>query len=190
MERRSDLLDQLDENPIIAAVKDDAGLEAALKTDCRVIFLLYGSLITVVALAERVKSAGKICMVHLDLLDGLALRDVSVDFIAENTCADGILSTKLSLVKRASEKGLLAIQRFFLLDSIALSNIQKQYPKDAACAIEILPGLMPKVIAQLTKIIEKPVIAGGLISEKEDVVAALKAGARAVSSTNPQVWKL
>ena len=30
----------LAENPIIAAVKDDKGLERALLTDCRIIFLL------------------------------------------------------------------------------------------------------------------------------------------------------
>ena len=34
----------LAENPIIAAVKDDSGLEAALLTECRVIFLLYGKI--------------------------------------------------------------------------------------------------------------------------------------------------
>ena len=33
-------------------------------------------------------------------------------------------------------------------------------------------------------------IAGGLITEKEDVIAALSVGAIAVSSTNQDVWKL
>jgi len=35
-----------------------------------------------------------------------------------------------------------------------------------------------------------PIIAGGLISEKEDVVAALSAGAISVSTTNVNVWKM
>ncbi|EJW91450.1 Glycerol-3-phosphate responsive antiterminator, partial [gut metagenome] len=36
----------------------------------------------------------------------------------------------------------------------------------------------------------RPLIASGLISDKEDVIAALSAGALAVSSTCPAVWKL
>ena len=35
-----------------------------------------------------------------------------------------------------------------------------------------------------------PIIAGGLISDKESVMAALSAGAIAVSSTNHEVWKM
>jgi len=190
MDKKNNFLTKLDENPIIAAVKDMKGLEIALQTDCRVIFLLFGSLVTISELSAMVKAADKMCMIHIDLMDGLAMRDVSVDFVAKNTSADGIISTKLSLVKHADASGLLAIQRFFMLDSMALSNLEKQYPKDSACAIEILPGLMPKIIRQLTGMVEKPIIAGGLISEKEDAVNALKAGARAVSSTNPEVWRL
>ncbi|NLM61842.1 MAG: glycerol-3-phosphate responsive antiterminator, partial [Clostridiales bacterium] len=34
----------------------------------------------------------------------------------------------------------------------------------------------------------KPIIAGGLISDKEDIITALAAGAIAISSTNHDVW--
>ncbi|KIR03012.1 Glycerol uptake operon antiterminator regulatory protein [Lachnospiraceae bacterium TWA4] len=49
---------------------------------------------------------------------------------------------------------------------------------------------MPKIIKKLTKNLSIPLIAGGLISEREDVVAALNAGAIAVSSTNQAVWNM
>lgn len=35
---------------------------------------------------------------------------------------------------------------------------------------------------------QAPVLAGGLIADKEDVMAALRAGAMAISTTNQQVW--
>ena len=38
---RASLLELLADGPVIAAVKDDAGLEAALKSDVAVLFLLY-----------------------------------------------------------------------------------------------------------------------------------------------------
>lgn len=49
---------------------------------------------------------------------------------------------------------------------------------------------MPKMIRRLVQDTGKPVIAGGLISDKEDVTGALGAGAVAVSTTNPAVWSM
>ena len=54
--------------------------------------------------------------------------------------------------------------------------------------IEILPGVMPKIIRKICKMVKIQVIVGGLITDKEDIVAALDAGAISVSSTNPKVW--
>jgi hypothetical protein len=44
---------------------------------------------------------------------------------------------------------------FFLLDSIALNNIGKQPSLKDADAVEILPGLMPKIIRKLVENIGK-----------------------------------
>lgn len=55
--------------------------------------------------------------------------------------------------------------------------------------IEILPGLMPRVIERIKKSVRCQVIAGGLISEKEDIVVALKAGAVAISTTDKMYGK-
>ena len=81
----------LAENPIIAAVKDDSGLEAALLTECRVIFLLYGNVCSVGGLVDRIKTADKLAMVHIDLVDGLSSKDVAVMFLRQNTRADGVI---------------------------------------------------------------------------------------------------
>ena len=180
----------LAENPIIAAVKDDKGLERALLTDCRIIFLLYGNVCSVSGLVERIKSDHKLVMVHIDLIDGLSSKDVAVAFLRKNTQAEGVISTKPAIVKAAKEQGLLAIQRFFLIDSLAMANFQKYTEVQAADAIEILPATMPKVIRKITTACRLPIIAGGLISDKEDILLALQNGAAAVSSTNQEVWTM
>jgi glycerol uptake operon antiterminator len=185
-----ELLDRLEREPVVAAVKDDRGLGLALESQAEVIFLLYGSVLTVDKEVRRAHEAGKAAFVHLDLVEGLAPREVSVDFIAKHTCADGVLSTKAALTRRARELGLIAIQRFFLLDSMAIQNIEKHLEREAADLIEVLPGLMPKIIRRVSAGAGKPVIAGGLISEKEDVIHALAAGAVAVSSTAPDIWEM
>jgi glycerol uptake operon antiterminator len=66
---------------------------------------------------------------------------------------------------------------------MALLNVEKQLPLEHADAIEILPGLMPKVIRHLAGLTDKPIIAGGLITDRHDVQSALEAGAAAVSTT-------
>ncbi len=187
---RAKLLELLAEGPVIAAVKDERELAAALESDVAVIFLLYGDILTLADTVSRVRSAGKAVFVHLDLVEGLSSREIAVDFIARDTQADGVISTKAALTKRARELGLLSIQRFFLLDSMALQNIERQYAQNASDLIEVLPGLMPKMIRRVAAITAKPVIAGGLISDKEDVTGALGAGAVAVSTTCPAVWAM
>jgi glycerol uptake operon antiterminator len=177
----------LQSTPVILAVKSMEGLEKSITGGGRLMFVLFGDILSIPGIVSKIKDAGKTVLVHIDLIDGLTSRDIVVDFIAENTRADGILSTKTNLLKRAKSRGLLAVQRFFVLDSMSLLNIEKQFPLDYADAVEILPGLIPKVIRRIVKTIDKPVIAGGLVSDLEDVRHALEAGAVSVSSSNMEL---
>lgn len=186
--------DAVEANPVIAAVKSDAGLQAAVEMEeIQVIFVLYGDVCTIPAILERIKAAGKKAMVHIDLIAGLSAKEISVEFIARQTRADGIITTKPALVRRAKELGIFAVLRFFVIDSLALKNIENlemQCGTSRPDFIEVLPGVMPKVLGRIAKVSRIPMIAGGLITEKEDVIAALSAGAIAVSSTNQDVWNL
>ncbi len=183
--------DLIEANPVIAAIKDDKGLAACcMCREIKVVFILYGDICTIGRIIEQVKAAKKTAIVHVDLIEGLSGKEVAVDFIRQNTDVDGIISTKPALIKRAKELGLYTILRIFMLDSLAFENIQKQMGVARPDVIEILPGLMPKIITRVSRMVKVPVIAGGLISEKEDVMAALSAGAISVSTTNPSVWEM
>lgn len=186
--------DAVEANPVIAAVKNDAGLQAAVEMEeIQVIFVLYGDVCTIPEILERIKAAGKKAIVHIDLIAGLSAKEISVEFIARQTRADGIITTKPALVRRAKELGIFAVLRFFVIDSLALKNIENlemQCGTSRPDFIEVLPGVMPKVLGRIAKVSRIPMIAGGLITEKEDVIAALSAGAIAVSSTNQDVWNL
>jgi glycerol uptake operon antiterminator len=169
---------------VISAVESAESLEQDLAGCSRIVFVLFGDILTIPGIVDRIKDAGKLALVHIDLIEGLASREIAVDFLWENTRADGILSTKANLVKHAKALGFLTIQRFFVLDSMALLNIERQCPLEYADALEILPGIIPRVIGRIAKIAGKPIIAGGLITDKEDVQSVLDAGATSVSSSN------
>ena len=145
-------LDALEVSPVIAAVKDDEGVDACLKSESQVVFILYG------------------------------------DIIKKYTEADGVISTKPTIIHRAKELGMLTVLRVFLIDSMAYENVKTQVTAAKPDVVEVLPGMMPKVIGNICKDLPVPVIAGGMIREKEDVMALLKAGVTSVSSTNPEIW--
>ncbi len=180
----------LEDTPIIAAIKDDAGLKKCLEGDSEIIFILYGDVLTLPEIVDRVKESGKLAFVHMDLVQGLSTKEVAVDFVARNTKADGIISTKAPLIQRAKELSLCTVMRFFVIDSMAYSNIERQLKNVNPDVIEVLPGPMPSVVKRMHAMFRQPLIASGLISEKEDVYAVLDAGATSISTTNQSVWFL
>jgi glycerol-3-phosphate responsive antiterminator len=178
------------DSPIIAAIKDEEGLEKCKNSDSRVIFILYGDICSIPDIVDEVKASGKIALVHLDLIAGLNSKEIAVDFIRKYTRADGIITTKPALIKRARELSLYTILRLFVIDSMAYENIDRQLAAARPDVIEILPALMPKVIGRICRQTSIPVIAGGLVSDKEDIMELLEAGVTSISSTNPNVWFL
>lgn len=176
--------------PVIAAVKDETGLAAALKSECEVIFLLFGSVVNVADLVERVRGAGKLAIVHIDLVEGLSCREAAVDTLAALCRPDGVISTRPPLVRRARHLGFLTVQRVFMLDSLALKTLPGQLNVGKPDFIEILPGIIPRVIGEVAAATSTPVIAGGLIRYKDEVMAAMRAGAAAVSTSSPPVWDM
>ncbi len=192
--KNREFIQKTEMNPIIAAVKDDEGLAAALQEEIEIIFVLYGDICTIPEIVRRIKQNGKVAMVHVDLIAGLNnTKEISLDFIKNNTQADGIITTKHHLVAHAKELGLNTVLRYFILDSLALQNIEKQAKLSGAKpdVIEFLPGIiLPKMIRKINQVSRVPIIAGGLIADREDVMNALDAGALAISTTNEAVWRL
>ena len=149
----------LEENPIIAAIKnmDDLELCCSLE-EIRVVFVLFGDICTIRAIVKRLKDAGKIAIVHVDLIVGLSSKEIVVDFIKMSTEADGIISTKVPLIRRGNELNFITVQRCFLLDSMAYENLRQQQHQVKPDYIEVLPGIMPQVISKMCKVSKAPII--------------------------------
>ncbi|TRW27713.1 glycerol-3-phosphate responsive antiterminator [Criibacterium bergeronii] len=187
---KSDFIDRLYDNPVIMAIKNDEELEKCIDYDNEIVFLLYGDVCNIQDKVSQLKSKGKFVLVHTDLIQGLSNKEIAVDFVKKYTESDGIISTKENCTKRANEIGLCSVLRYFVLDSMSYSNVKSQIKNVHADAVEILPGNMPKVISNISKMSNKPIITGGLISSKDEVMLMLKSGAVAISSTNSDVWQV
>lgn len=184
------LLHLLRQNPVIAAVKDNASLQLAIASECQFVSVLYGNICTISGIVQKIKQAGKYAFVHVDLLEGTSNKEVVIQFLKLVTQADGIISTKPAMLKAARAEGYFCIHRLFIVDSISFHTIEKQVSQSGADCIEILPGCMPKVLGWVTEKVRQPLIAGGLVCDEEDARNAMAGGVAALSTTNIDVWKL
>lgn len=183
------LFDKGSDSRIIPAVRRTEDLQTACRSSWPVIFLLIGDLFTVGDYVGEAIRAGKKVFLHVDFISGLGSDPIAMKYIAERIRPTGIISTKTHFVKHAKKNGMLAIQRLFLIDTSALEQGIQNIGQSEPDAVEIMPGLIPRVILELRERCSVPIIAGGLIKEHHEIESALKAGASAVSMGNKHLWR-
>ena len=172
-------------NPIIAAVRTDEQYKIALKSDVSAIFMLKADMLTVAELIKEKKD--KKVFVHIDMAEGVGKDKKGIE-ILKRIGVDGIITTKNHLISCAKDLGLITVQRFFIIDSgsvaTALDSVGQTNPDFA----ELMPGVIPKAIKGFIERTNVPIISGGLIEDRADVIGALSAGAEAVSTGKIELW--
>jgi len=180
---------QFEYNNVVPAVKDDEALKRALKTKHKVIFILYGDIMTMNDKIKMVLDAGKMPFLHVDMVDGLASNPVVLEYLFKHFKREcGIITTKSSIAKKAIEMKIKVIQRYFILDSLSVKSALDGIGKVKVDAIEIMPGIIPTVIQKMARQINTPIIAGGLISTREEVDLVIKSGALCASTSREELW--
>lgn len=184
-----DITEVLVENPIIAAISSEAELNAVLEDNPKVIFILKCSILDIESICRRLKENDKIVFVHLDMIEGLKGDAFGIEYI-KRCQVDGIISTRIQNIKQANRSGLMTIQRIFMIDSQSFKT-GVQGAKDAKpTAIEVMPGVAFRVVKEMSCETNIPVIAGGLIKEKIEVMDGLAAGAIAISTSAQALWNI
>ncbi|WP_176762018.1 glycerol-3-phosphate responsive antiterminator [Natronincola ferrireducens] len=184
------IMERIENNPIIAAVQNESDIDHAIASDVTTIFLLSADIFNAKILVDKIKEVNKSVLIHIDFLEGIGKDAKAIDYIIQVIQPDGVISTKSSHIKLAKEKGMFTIQRFFLIDNKSYDMTIKSVKSIQPDMIEIMPGVMPRVISRITEEISTPVIAGGLISSKQDIMEILKAGALGTSTGKKELWAL
>lgn len=151
---------------------------------------LFGDINSLPGILQRANAAGKLLLVHLDLLDGVGRDRAGIVFLSK-LGVKGLITTKPHLGKLAGQEGMRVIQRMFLVDSESLRtgiHLLKGFRPDA---IEALPAFTPaSVLSELKAATDVPILAGGLVRSKDDVMRAVANGACAVSTSRRELWDL
>lgn len=182
-------MDSINFGPVIAAVRNDAEFEDAIGSSANVIFDLNPDIITITKKIKKAHDANKKIFIHIDLAAGIGKDESGIKFLKALN-VDGILSTRINIIRFAREHNLYCVQRFFAVDSKSIDTTASAIKTAKPDMIEIMPGILFKVIKSLKTIVDTPIIAGGLIDNEDEVREAIKSGATAISSGKRKLWEL
>lgn len=177
------------EQRLLPAVRKIKDLEKLLASSYTYIVLLDCHLGQVKPLVELARGHGKRLLLHADLIEGLKNDEFAADYLCRDVRPAGLISTRAGVVERTRRNGLLAVQRLFLLDTGALDKSYALLARTRPDFVEVLPGVVPHLIAEVRATTGIPVLAGGLIRTGTEVEQALAAGATAVTTSGIALWK-
>lgn len=173
---------------VLPAVRRMKDLEYLLGTSYTWLVLLESHISQLNSISQLARQHRKQLLVHVDLIQGLKNDDYAIEFLCQTVKPAGIISTRSSAVATAKKHKTAAIQRHFMLDSLALDMSYKLSDKTRPDYIELMPGVMPQIIAEMSQRLDIPILAGGLIRTIEETELALRAGAVAVTTSRRELW--
>jgi glycerol uptake operon antiterminator len=179
----------LRETRIIAAVRNAEGLQSALESPVRIVYLLFGNPMNIGSMLKSVRDCGKLPLVNADLLQGISRDAYAVEYLASCGTA-GIISTNHETLRAARAQELVTVLRTFIIDSAAVESGKRFLMHFQPDAIELLPAIAaPLVIDGIRE--SHPhlhVIAGGLVTNLKQVERLVEAKVDAVSLSDPKLW--
>ncbi len=178
----------MEQSRTIASVTKEEQIAAVLQSRVKRINLLTGNIMNLKEMISGLHQASKEVYVHVEMVRGLGKDDFAVQYLANELKADGIISTKSNIITAARQAKLRTIQRIFAIDSNALDTAEKMIAASGAREIELMPGLMPRIIREMKSKIRQPLIVGGLIKYAHEIEEALANGADFVSVGDPKLW--
>ena len=185
--RRRAIMSVFSSRRVAAAVRTKEDFDISITSKVDVIFLLYSSIMNIEAYVKKAHDAGKKIFIHMDFVEGVGKDRAGMEFV-KSVGADGILTTKANMIRPAKDCGLITVQRFFIVDSHSVDTAVESIRIAKPDVVEIMPGVVEKKIREFTEKVSMEILVGGLIELKEEVDAAIEAGATAVSTANRELW--
>ncbi|MFC4388744.1 glycerol-3-phosphate responsive antiterminator [Gracilibacillus marinus] len=175
---------------VLPAIRKMKDFEKVLESDLKHVIFLDTRISQLYRLVRLAKQANKQILIHADLISGLKVDQYGMEYLIREVKVDGVISTRNSVVSLAKKNNIIAIQRLFALDSLALQNNIKLVKQSKPDYIEVLPGIIPSVINEVAVATEVPIIAGGLIRNRDQIDEALASGAVAITTSNNELWQV
>ncbi|MDG0792622.1 glycerol-3-phosphate responsive antiterminator [Cohnella ginsengisoli] len=174
--------------PIIASITKPEQLETVMKSCVKRVNLMTGDILQLSGIVRDLHQAGKQVYVHIEMVAGIGRDNSAIQYLADAFAVDGIISTRTNTIAAARKAGMRSIQRVFAIDTAAVETAIKMVAQSQPDEIEIMPGLMPRVIREIKQRIQVPLIVGGLIRTEAEIQEMLESGADHISIGDTKFW--
>jgi glycerol uptake operon antiterminator len=174
---------------ILPAIRKMEDIEKIMESNYNYIVILEVHVSRLKPIFKLAEAHQKKLIVHMDLIHGLKSDEFATEYICQEFKPFGVISTKGSVIVKAAQKGVKSIQRLFAIDSGSIEKGCALIKRIKPDYLEVLPGIIPKVIEDIKNQTKTEVFAGGLIDTIEEVERAYEAGAIAITTSNKGLWK-
>lgn len=178
----------LNNQKIIPAISNHQDLKAFLQSSLIYGILMNFQLAQLAELIQEMRRFHKKVLIHSELIKGLSSDEYGAIYLIQTLHVDGIISSKPKVIEICKKRKVIGILRFFLKDSISLNQSLEVASKVNPDYIEVLPALSVEIIPEIKKVINAPIMMGGLISSMDQIHRCLKAGAVAVTTSHKEFW--
>jgi glycerol uptake operon antiterminator len=173
---------------ILPAISNHQDLKKFLALPLTYGILMNFQLAQLPDLVKLMKENHKKVLIHSELIKGLSSDEFGAIYLIQTLNVDGIISSKPKVIEVCNKRNVIGILRFFLKDSISLEQSLELARKTNPQYLEILPAISTDIIEEIKKEVSSKILMGGLIRSKEQIIKCLKAGACAVTTSNPDFW--
>lgn len=174
--------------PVIASITKEEQVAVARSSKVHRVNLMTGNINNLQSIIAKLHESGKQVYVHIEMVSGIGRDAHTIQFLAQEFKADGIVTTKSNAVSAAKQAGIPSIQRIFAIDSAAVETAVRMIKTYEPDEVELMPGLMTRVISEVRHKIKQPLIVGGLIRHEKEIQNALECGANFVSIGDSRFW--
>ena len=162
--------------PVVPSMKR---LEKFIETDLVVCILQDIHISLLEHMIKTLHDNNKLALVHIDMVHGISSDEHGAEFLCQRLRADGVISSKTRIIETTKKNKKIAIQRMFLIDSKSIERGIETVQKSQPDIVEVMPAIAYKIIPYIKSQINMPLIGGGLLKSKEDILQGLEAGCMA-----------
>ena len=166
--------------PVIASITKLEQIDAAVNSTVERVNLMTGDILKLRDIVNRLHPQAKsVC--SSEMVSGIGRDNSAVQYLADSYKIDGSLRRR-RIRYWLRQAGISSIQRVFAIDTTALRTAVKMIGQARPDEVELMPGLMPRVIRDLKKEIHCPLIVGGFYEARKKSMRRWKISADLVST--------
>ena len=171
---------------ILPAAKSMKQFEAIIEGPYTYGVMLETHIAQLQSVMDEARRYDKKILLHADLVQGLKNDEYAAEYLCQHIRPAGLISTRASVIqirrtrRHHSHSACVSAGYPCTGEDLLLAKTQPDY-------IEVLLGVIPHIIAEVSVRTGIPIIAGGLIRSPEEVELALGVGATAVTTSNAEL---